>query len=150
MDDFNKIVGPWKQAYCSISFILRKSSHVISHHFFNCTRSIEIGEGSCIAGIGSQFWTHGFMIGSKKTIRVDGDIKIGKKCYVGSRSIVMSGINVVDCCCIGAGTIISKNLKESGIYVSSPMRKLENSVDERIEKFENPITQIGGMDIFLK
>ena len=40
-------------------FILEADAKVGNGHYFDATGGIRIGEGSWIAGSGSQFWTHG-------------------------------------------------------------------------------------------
>lgn len=125
-----------------------KGTHVVSG-LLNLTDSIYIDDNSTIAGSGSEFWTHSFYIG-KELSRVDGGIYIGKNCYIGSRCIFMPGIRVADNITIGAGSCVSKSLKEKGTYVNQALRYIPVNADEAILKYGEPICKIGSCKIYRK
>lgn len=117
-------------------------SFIVNKHFFDLTRNIRIGSNSIIAGIGSQLWTHGYYHANsgRKRIRIDGDILIGNNVYIGSRSIVNPGIEVKDSINVGSGSVISKSLKQKGMYVNQPLRFIENNISiitNKLEKVNN-------------
>ena len=127
---------------------LGKRTHIVCG-LLNLSDSIYIDDYSTIAGSGSEFWTHSFYIG-KELSRVDGGIYIGKNCYIGSRCIFMPGIKVADNITIGAGSCVSKSLKEKGTYVNQALRYIPISADEAILKYGVPICQIGSCKIYRK
>lgn len=132
----NKITSPYRneRTWHLPSFRVGKNVTIIMHHIFDVTDDIEIGEGCLFAGVGTQVWTHAFIKGNKQDVRVDGKVVIGRNCYIGSSSIICSGVKVTDNVVIGAGTIVSKNLIKQGLYVSQPIRYIEYDSDQAIKR----------------
>jgi acetyltransferase-like isoleucine patch superfamily enzyme len=99
---------------------------ITSKHYIDCTCSVVFKDYSILAGIGSQIWTHGYVheISGPDRYRIDGGVYVGSNCYVGSLSIINSGIRICDGVIIGSGVVVSKNISESGLYVSAAVRKL--------------------------
>lgn len=128
----NKIRRAYKPiTYGKASLIINENSYIVSNHFIDLTCSISIGKNSIIAGIGSQMWTHGYYhtnIG-KDRVRIDGQIHIGDNVYVGSSCIFNPGVKVANAIHIGGGSVISKNLDKSGMYVRQPLRHINNDID---------------------
>lgn len=118
-------------------FKLGELSNLTSKHYFDMTTSITIGKNSVIGGIGCQFWTHGFQHFNfgKERLRVDGAISIGDGVYIGSSSLFNPGVIVGDEISVGAGTVISKSLSDSGLYVSQPLRSIAISKEAFVEKY---------------
>ncbi|UPS92550.1 hypothetical protein [Bizionia sp. M204] len=117
-------------SYGNAILSLGENSIIVSNHFLDLTKSISIGQHSILAGIGSQLWTHGYYHDDTgpARIRIDGEIKIQNNVYVGSRCIFNPGVVVNNAINIGAGSIISKNLMEKGMYVSQKMRHVDNNI----------------------
>lgn len=118
--------------YGSSVFVLGTNSHIAANHFFDITKSILFGNNSQVAGINSQFWTHGYYhdsVGSDR-IRIDGEISIGNNVYVGSGCIFNPGVKVSNAIHIGSGSVISKNLEKKGMYVNQGLRFIENDIDK--------------------
>lgn len=57
-------------------------------------------------------------------IKINGNITIGNDCFIGSNSSFVNGISIVDNVIIGINSLISKSIKEEGIYVGQPTRKI--------------------------
>lgn len=110
---------------------LLDNTFVNASHFLDLTKSIRIGSNTVLAGRKSQFWTHGYYHANTgiDRIRIDGEIFIGSNVYVGSGCIFNPGVNVSNAIHIGAGSVISKNLEKSGMYVNQPLRYIENDID---------------------
>lgn len=131
----NSSIGNRNKIICSMKSIvidwisnlsLGDGSIITSDHYIDCTRDISLGKHSIIAGSGTQLWTHGYIheeIGQGR-YRIDGAISITNNVYIGSRCIFNLGVSINTPCTIGAGTTISKDINEPGLYVSSPIRKL--------------------------
>lgn len=120
---------------------LDELGQIISKHHLDCTKSISIGKNSTIGGLGTQFWTHGFMHAPKgrRRIRVEGEIIIGDNVYVGSRCIFNPGVKVGNSISIGSNASIAKSLQEPGMYVSQALRHLHRNIEDveaRLEKQE--------------
>lgn len=117
---------------------LGTNTFIVSNHFLDLTRSIKIGDNSIVAGTNSQLWTHGYYHDNQghERIRIDGEVIIGNNVYIGSSCIFNPGVKVSDAIHIGAGSVISKNLEESGMYVSQGLRFVSKSIDDIKSKLQ--------------
>ncbi|RGV34353.1 hypothetical protein DWW18_08545 [Butyricimonas virosa] len=106
-------------------------------HTIDLTSDFFLGRYAILAGKGTQVWTHGFYHSKNnygQRWRVDGRVIIGENVYVGSRSIICAGVNICSNCTIGAGVIVSKDLKEEGLYVNQALRHIQFEPDDAIKK----------------
>lgn len=86
----NRIIRSKYPVVFGYSVLELKNNTIINYkHFLDLTRSIIIDENTVLAGTGSQLWTHGFYHADEGSdrIRIDGEIKIGKNVYIGSRCL---------------------------------------------------------------
>lgn len=107
-------------------------SKITASHLIDCTRTVEIGEYSILAGASTQIWTHGYYhypTGPKR-YRIDGEVTIGNNVYVGSRCTFNLGVKISDGITIGSNSSISKSLEKPGLYVSQPLRYIETNAEE--------------------
>jgi acetyltransferase-like isoleucine patch superfamily enzyme len=115
----NTIVGT-RPATCPYkeheNFYIGAKSILTRRHTFDLSDTISIGEDVTFAGNGTEVWTHGFDINH---IKIQGAVTIGDKGYIGSQCIISLGVKIADNVLIGAGTVVSKSITESGFYVSS-------------------------------
>lgn len=54
-----------------------------------------------------------------------GTITIGPRTWVGIGAVVSNNLTVCGDCMLGAGTVVVKDIKESGTYVGAPARKIK-------------------------
>jgi sugar O-acyltransferase (sialic acid O-acetyltransferase NeuD family) len=53
-----------------------------------------------------------------------GNVKIGSDCFIGANSTINPGITICDNVIIGSGSIVIKDIINSGTYIGSPVKKL--------------------------
>lgn len=58
--------------------------------------------------------------------RVMKPIIIGNDCWIGARAIILPGVTVSNRVIIAAGSVVTKDLPESGIYGGNPARKIKD------------------------
>jgi len=111
---------------------------ITSRHYFDLSGSLILGERSWIAGIDSQFWTHGAGVTER-------NIKIGTDCYIGSAVRFSPGSSIGDHVLVAMGSVVSGDIPESNALVggvparvlksnykrSSPVDKRSSPVDKR-------------------
>ena len=51
---------------------------------------------------------------------INGNCKIGRGTFFGSQSVMVNSLEIAEECVIGAGTTVSKDLKQKGIYSGNP------------------------------
>ncbi len=96
---------------------------ITSGHHFDVAGKFKLGDRSWVAGIGSQFWTHG--IGVR-----DRDIEIGSDCYLGSAVRFAPGSSVGDNVLVAMGSVVSGKLDVSNALVGGvPAKVLKENYD---------------------
>ncbi len=55
---------------------------------------------------------------------LNGNVRVGNECFIGSNSTFVNGIATVDNVFVGINSVVNKNLKDAGIYVGNPIRKI--------------------------
>jgi len=96
---------------------------ITSRHYFDVAGTVAIGERSWIAGIGSQFWTHGVGV-------VDRNIEIGRDCYLGSAVRFAPGSSVGNNVLVAMGSVVSSVIPVDNALVGGvPAKVLQESYD---------------------
>lgn len=129
--------GNHKVSFGNSILSVGKGTRITSANHFDLTKSITFGEFSQVAGINTQFWTHGYLHADegKERIRIDGEINIGNNVYIGSRCLINPGVTVANAINIGGNSVVSKDLLKSGMYVNQKLRYLENNIEKARSKF---------------
>lgn len=52
-----------------------------------------------------------------------GNINVGKRCYIGSNATILPNLRIIDDVTIAAGSVVTKDIFEPGVYLGSPARK---------------------------
>lgn len=68
--------------------------------------------------------------------------KIGRDCWIGARSIIMTGVEIGDGAIVAAGSVVTKDVEAYSIYAGVPARKIKSRFDneediERHKRFLN-------------
>ena len=61
-----------------------------------------------------------------KLLAKNGEIYLDENVWIGGGATVLDGIIIKKGCVIGAGSVVTKNTEEYGIYVGNPARKIGN------------------------
>lgn len=118
----NTFVGPFVEIQSDVK--IGKNSKIQSHSFI-CSL-VEIGD-HCFIGHGVMFINDLFQEGGP----AGGDsskwksTNIGDNVSIGSNATILP-VNICDNVVIGAGSVVTKNINESGIYAGNPAKKLRN------------------------
>jgi len=90
---------------------------ITSRHHFDIAGTFNLGERSWIAGIGSQFWTHGAGV-------TDRDIIIGTDCYLGSAVRFAPGSLIGNNVLVAMGSVVSGRLDVDNALVGGVPAKI--------------------------
>ena len=90
-----------------------------------CANSIEIGEGTIVGGDSMIFDTDFHPRDSDGVWHTDEyavskPVKIGKRCFLGARSIILKGVTIGDHAMIGAGSVVTKDVPAGAIACGNP------------------------------
>lgn len=84
-------------------------------------KGIHIGEDSYVAS-GAIVLSHDFVN------KVHADTHIGKRCFIGSNSIIMCGVNIGDEVIVGAGSIVTKDVPSNCVVVGNPAKIIRRDI----------------------
>lgn len=113
------------------NFSLGAYSRVINNHFFDLTANVTIGERSWVAGMNSQFWTHGSFKSPSGQIK-EKSINIGNNIYLGSGVKIGPGVSVAPGVVVGLGAVVLKSVKEKdSLWLGNPAVKVKDQIDWR-------------------
>jgi acetyltransferase-like isoleucine patch superfamily enzyme len=110
-------VGPFVEIQNDV--IVRNRTRIQSHTFI-CS-NVSIGE-DCFIGHGVMFTNDKFA--NRKLSKNFLSTVIGNKVYVGSNSTILP-VSICDDVVIGAGSVVTKDITESGTYAGNPAIRLK-------------------------
>lgn len=100
-----------------------KNTLITSSHYFDVAGTFKLGDGSWIAGIGSQFWTHGAGVRER-------DITIGTNCYLGSAVCFAPGSSIGNNVLVAMGSVVSNAIKiDNALLGGVPAKVLKEKYD---------------------
>ena len=96
---------------------------VLNSHYFDVYGLVELGNGTWVAGVGSQFWTHGIST-------MDRDIVIGEDNYIGSGVKFAPGSGIGNDNIVGLGSVISHRIGGHSMLIAGfPARGIKSIAD---------------------
>ncbi len=110
---------------------------------------ISIGNHVLITN-GVRFLTHdgsAFTLAfNKKNAYFDiwGPIHIGNNVYIGTNTIILPNVSVCDNVIIAAGSVVSKNITQDGVYAGVPVRRIK-SFSEYCESVQTKVMDNYGL-----
>ena len=117
----NCFIGPFVEIQKTVT--IGRNTKVQSHSFI--CELVDIGD-DCFIGHGVMFINDLFKTGKP----AGGDktqwcsTKIGNNVSIGSNATILS-VNFCDKVVIGAGAVVTKDIKEPGIYIGNPAKKIK-------------------------
>jgi acetyltransferase-like isoleucine patch superfamily enzyme len=96
---------------------------ITSSHYFDVAGTFKLGNQSWIAGIGSQFWTHGAGVRER-------DVLIGENCYLGSAVRFAPGSSIGNHVLVAMGSVVTSVLPvERAMVGGVPAKVLKENYD---------------------
>lgn len=84
-------------------------------------RGIHIADGARIAG-------NVIILAHDRVRNMKADTYIGKNCEIGGAAIIMPGVRIGDYCCIGAGSVVTKDVPDRCVAVGNPARVIRTGI----------------------
>lgn len=114
-------IGPFVEIQKNVT--IKKNTKIQSHSFI--CEYVSIGSncfiGHSVVFINDKFAENGPANGNRKLWK---KTKIGNKVSIGSNSTILP-VEISDNIVIGAGSVVTKNLKKEGYYVGNPAKFLK-------------------------
>ena len=98
---------------------------IVSHKY------IEIGEGTILApNVLIYDHNHKFdvQMGVYQRDFLDGEVVIGKHCWIGAGCIILKDVHIGDNCVIGAGSVVTKNIPSNSVAIGSPAKVVKQII----------------------
>jgi len=83
-------------------------------------RGIYVGEESYVAFDAA-------ILAHDTTRRMYRDTRIGKRCFIGARSIILPGVTIGDHCIVGSGSVVTKDMPAYSIIAGNPARVIRSN-----------------------
>lgn len=97
-----------------------------------CHKHIEIGEGTVLAP-NVMIYDHNHVFDTENGVHqrefVDGEVIVGKHCWLGAGCIVLKDVTIGDNCVIGAGSVVTKDIPSGCVAVGSPAKVIKSNND---------------------
>jgi len=118
----NVFIGPFVEVQSNVK--INNNTRIQSHSFI-CS-NVNIGE-NCFIGHGVIFTNDKFINGKIENNPMKFlNTVIGSNVLIGSNSTILP-IKISDNITIGAGSVVTKNLKSKGVYAGNPAKKINPS-----------------------
>jgi acetyltransferase-like isoleucine patch superfamily enzyme len=117
--DNDVFIGPFVEIQAEVTV---GSNTRIQSHSFICS-NVTIGK-DCFIGHGVVFTNDKFSNGKVNFDKPFENTNIGNNVLIGSNSTILP-ITIVDNVIIGAGSVVTKNISEPGVYVGNPAKKIK-------------------------
>ena len=120
--DDKVFIGPFVEIQSSVK--IGKRTRVQSHTFV--CELVDIGD-DCFIGHGVMFINDLFSKGgpARGDNKLWQNTKIGNHVSIGSNATILP-VEICDHVVIGAGSIVTKNITQPGVYVGNPARKIKD------------------------
>lgn len=110
--------------------IIGQNVGIAANAFIAMRGKVEIGDDTIFGpGVSIHAENHNFK-DLDKPIRLQGatrkGIKIGKNCWIGSKVIILDGVNIGDNVIIGAGAVVTKDIPDFAIAAGVPAKIIKN------------------------
>ena len=99
------------------TLLIGRNALMTSGHYIDLAGTFKLGDRSWIAGVGSQFWTHG--VGVR-----DRNIEIGSDCYLGSAVRFAPGSSVGNNVLVAIGSVVGGKLNADNALVGGVPAKV--------------------------
>lgn len=98
---------------------------------------LEIGDDSAVS-VDVTFVLHDFSISrlDRNTSNLYGKIVIGKNCFIGTRSVLMYGVELADNVIVAAGSVVTKSVRESNVIVGGNPARVIGTWEQFGKKIE--------------
>ncbi len=113
-------IGPFVEVQCDVRIGARTR---VQSHSFICSL-VEIGE-DCFIGHGVKFVNDDFKKGSLAKKTEWRGTFIGNRVLIGTNATIMP-VRICDNVIIGAGSVVTKDIVESGFYAGNPAKKIRS------------------------
>ncbi len=112
------------------ALVMEEHSAITRDHLIDCTNTLTIGRFALIAGAHTQVLTHSPDF--ERACQSSAPSRIGAYCFIGTSSVILAGVNLADYCLLGAGSVLSRDWRESHWFLAGlparPVKRLPSDL----------------------
>jgi acetyltransferase-like isoleucine patch superfamily enzyme len=127
-DNLNRASFIHKSSYVSDTAIVNLGTFVAP---FCTIAHLAVVDKDCILGPYSMV-SHNSTVGSGSLMHsgamIAGSTMVGQYCQLNLRSSIIDNLSICDEVCVGANSMITKNIEIPGYYVGAPARKIKENI----------------------
>jgi acetyltransferase-like isoleucine patch superfamily enzyme len=84
-------------------------------------RGVHLGQGTYVASDAA-------ILTNDTTRAVKADTRIGRNCFIGTRSIILPGVTIGDGCVVDAGSVVNKDVPEGSAVAGNPAKIIRQDI----------------------
>lgn len=110
--------------------VLGSNSHLGAFCYVNAHYGLVVVGDDVAIGPGTKLiaYSNHYRSGSRVTAeKVTGDIRIGSNVFIGANSTILPGVSIGDNIVIAAGSVVTNDIVDEGVYGGAPARMLKGS-----------------------
>jgi maltose O-acetyltransferase len=95
-----------------------------SGNYFNRNLMIDAG-GFVEIGDQNMFGPDVYITAPKEQPMEAGTVRIGSRCWIGAKAVILKDVELGDGCVVGAGAVVTKSVAPGAVVAGVPARRLE-------------------------
>jgi putative colanic acid biosynthesis acetyltransferase WcaF len=118
-----KIWAPWNLE-CHLHACIADGAEVYNPAKVILAEGAIVSQGSYLCAASHNYEDPGFPV-------IEASIRIGRKAWIGARSIVLLGVTVGDGCVVGAGSVVTRSTPPNTLCAGNPAKVIRPIKNER-------------------
>lgn len=107
--------------------------HDVHLHAFN---DVSVGSG-CVIADGAYIGSSTHLQGALSTVHGTGPIRVGDRCFIGQRAIILGGVSIGDGAVVGAGSVVTRDVPAGTTVGGVPARLLAGGLLNQLDGSES-------------
>jgi hypothetical protein len=119
-----------------LELILRRNATITALHLLDCCDTVEVGELASIGGWFSQVMTHAADLEAGR--QSTAPVLIGERSLIGTRAVIVPGVEIADRVFVGAGSVVTRSLPKSAALYAGVPAVFKRDIDPEAGYFTRP------------
>ncbi|MDT0193778.1 acyltransferase [Arthrobacter sp. AB6] len=94
---------------------------------------VTVGSG-CVIADGAYIGSSTHLQGDLSTVHGTGPIRIGDRCFIGQRAIILGGVSIGDGAVVGAGSVVTRDVPAGATVGGAPARVLAGRLLNQLDR----------------
>ena len=119
-----------------LELVLRRNATITALHLLDCCDTIEVGELASIGGWFTQVMTHAADLEAGR--QSTAPVLIGERSLIGTRAVIVPGVEIADRVFVGAGSVVTRSLPKSAALYAGVPAVFKRDIDPAAGYFTRP------------